>query len=89
MTFDEFLKLLTEFYHDHHIAPGVQLAWLTEKAQFYGAVHVFPAGLQSRTVLIKAIAPTSGEVVTKLYHNWCAVTNQDTVPVTDADGSVL
>lgn len=74
MSFDEFLKMLTKFYSKDHIAPGVQLAWLEDKEVFYGGVHIFPHGLQSRTVLVKATAPTSGECVSKLYILWCNAT---------------
>lgn len=74
MSFDEFMKLLTRHYPKHHIAPGIQLAWLEDKAVFYGGVHIFPHGLQSRTVLVKCTAETSGECVSKLYQMWCDAT---------------
>lgn len=76
------LKSLTEYYKNHHIAPGIQIAWLNDKQMFYGAIHVFPAGLGSRTILIKSLGNTIDDVVKKINDLWEASFN---VPTTDAD----
>lgn len=64
------LRELVQHYVADKIAPGIQLAWLADKELYYSAVHHFPAGLASRTVVAKANEPTAAAAVAKMMEVW-------------------
>ena len=69
-TIGEFLQRLTTFYSRDHIAPGLQMAYLTDKDQWYVAVHQFPSGVASRKVIAKATEGTLEQAVAKCREVW-------------------
>jgi hypothetical protein len=53
---EKFLHTLCDHYKHDTIAPGLQLAYLPEKKQYYCAVHRFLTGnINSRKVVAKAV----------------------------------
>ena len=76
MLMPDFLQELHRAYPTAKIAPGCQEAWLADQEKFYVAVHIFPKGLASRTVMAKAVEPTYEGAVQKCIDNWRALYKQ-------------
>lgn len=87
---EQFLKELMKVHEDDAIAPGLQIAWLTDKEQFYVALHTFPMGtMDSRKVVAKALAPTVDEGVQKVADLHMLQIEWLGQPETDANGATL
>jgi len=68
------LPALSAYYTDSYLAPGVVIAYLPQKGQFYASVARYPRGphgeCSSRVVHNKIFADTLEELITKLAHGW-------------------
>lgn len=73
---EAFLLRLTTFYKQDHIAPGLQMAYLSDKDQWYVAVHQFPSGVPSRKVVAKATEATLDAAMKKCREVWEALVLQ-------------
>lgn len=72
----DFLIRLTTFYGSDHIAPGLQIAYLVDKDQWYVAVHQFPSGVASRKVVAKATEATLEQALAKCKEVWESIVLQ-------------
>ena len=75
MTVEALCKKLTECYPTHATAPGLQIAWVKDgkKEGYYVGIHLFPNGINSRTVVAKAIESTVELAATKAHDIWVAI----------------
>lgn len=68
---EEFLKKLTEYYATDPTAPGIIIAWLLDRKQFYCSVQRFTERFGGgKLVVTKAMEPTFDGAVKKAMAIW-------------------
>lgn len=69
---DLFLKSLTEFYEGDAHAPGIQLAWLSDKQCWYAAVHRYQVGNGSNRQVVTSCksSVSKASVIDTLMKQW-------------------
>lgn len=67
---EEALKELTSHYHEDRVAPGLQIAYLGDKNTFYVGIHRFPMGVESRTIVAKALSESAEMAIELAMANW-------------------
>jgi len=70
MTMEAVLLALRAAYPNDFITPGLQIASIGDKGEFYCAVHRFPAGVESRTVVAKGRGPDVASAISACVAIW-------------------
>lgn len=65
---DLFLMALSELYPQDKLEPGIVIAYLKDKMQFYGSVCRYDDG--KKQVLIKAYGDSAAHVIQQLAEEW-------------------
>ena len=71
MTVDQFALALAVHYSQDPIAPGLQIAYLNDKASWYICVHRFPTrSVSNREFVCKALLPKFEETLDLCFSMW-------------------